>query len=139
MSTWDKQDREVWKNSEVMQELEKKVASSIGKLSDFIKNAGLEEVSTQMGEIEKASPGAVNGVNGVADAIKRMDQAEDDELSNESTEEEIEEEVTEAAEDFMEVLMELSHKLADDGDTELAYKIERVMQDIESGFIQDED
>lgn len=134
MSNWNKMDREVWKQSEVMQELEKKLAHSMGELSDFVKSAGIKEVTEDVKNLGTHAPPAAEGVQQVADAVEKLEGSAEDEVSEED-----EEEVKEAAVDLIEELTKLSYKLADDGDTSLAYKVERVIQDIKSGFEPNED
>ena len=134
MSTWNKMDREVWKSSEVMQELEKKIAHTIGEMQGFAKQAGIKEVTQDVKDLGTHAPPAAEGVKQVADAIEKLEGSAEDEVL-----EEAEEDVEEAAADLVEELTKLSYKLADNGDTALAYKIERVIQDIESGFVPNED
>lgn len=136
MSKWDKMDREVWKTSEIMQELEKKVVHSIGTLQSVIKTAGLQETTQNIKELGNHATPAADGVERVADAVEKLESSAEDEI--EELEEE-REEIKEDAADLVEELTKLSYKLADSGDTSLAYKVERVIRDIESGFIQDED
>jgi hypothetical protein len=134
MSTWNKMDREVWKSSEVMQELERKLAHTMDEMQGFAKQAGIKEVTEDVKNLGTHAPPAAEGVQQVADAVEKLEGSAEDEIP-----EEAEEDVKEAAVDLIEELTKLSYKLADDGDTALAYKVERVIQDIESGFLPNED
>ena len=135
MSTWDKADREVWNKSEVMQELEKKIAhTALDLQSKLDKFAGIKEVTDNVKDLGTHAPPAAKAVTEVASAVEQLEGSAEDEV----VEEEIEE-LEEVAADLIQELTKLSYILADEGDVSLAYKVERVIQDIQSGFSNDED
>lgn len=137
MSDWNKMDREVYGKSEVMQELEKKVAHSAISMQEKIEKIAqaAKDVPGDLAAINREAPQAAQNLGEVNDAVEKMYNADDEETEDVAKEEEVEE----IMEDLVECLQKLSEVIADEGDTTLAYKVERLMSDIRDGFVRDED
>lgn len=134
MSRWDKSDKRAWNESEIMREFEKTIIHSIYALKDELKKkADLKQTTQDIKNLGTVAPAAADGVERVADAVQKLEGSAEDNFDEED------EEIEKAADDLILALTKLSYKLADDGDTALAYKIERVIQDIEAGFVENED
>lgn len=128
MSDWDKMDREVWSKSEVMQELEKKIAHATVTLSEkYRKQANLSQLPQDLEKVNQQAGPAAESIGKVEKAVSNLYSNVDDEETSEEKKEE------EREEDLLECLEELSRLLADEGDIELAYKVERLIREIESG------
>lgn len=146
MSSWDKMDRTAWQNSEVMQEFEKKIVESAQALADNLtkKAQSFKDLPSDLAKVNQEAGPAAQSMKEVADATQKLYSGNaDDKEGNESAEKDLEEiaekaeEVVEELADLIEELTKLSYFVADQGDTELAYKLERVIRDIEAGRNED--
>jgi hypothetical protein len=156
MSSWDKMDKKVYEQSEVMQELEKYIVDKIFKAAKYVEAqsttsqkmkdmsdkakqtaTSLKEVSTQIKEISK---------NISDDGVVEENKAEDDStccacnLADEECKEECEEKTEEietesdpedSKDSIIKELFAISYLAADSGNIKLAYKIERLICKIE--------
>jgi predicted nucleotidyltransferase len=122
MSKWEKEDRSIYENSEVMMEFEKLILSRCVQLKDIYKKA-------QETKIEKATEDAKElnqALKDVETTAKNVFSADDGEVEEESSED-----ITISAKE--EVISELE-KLANDAleskNMPLLYKIERTISEI---------
>ena len=150
MSSWDKMDKVAWNESEVMQEFEKKILESAYALAaDLEKRADLKSLPGDLAKVNQQAPAAAKSISDVANATSKLygnaDDGEDKDSSEkiEKAEDALKdiadetEEVVDKLANLLEELTKLSYYIADEGDTELAYKLERVIRDIEAGSDED--
>lgn len=127
MSKWEKEDRSIYENSEVMMEFEKLILSRCVQLKDIYKKAQtkLEEANKDAKELEKT-------LKNVETTAKSVFSADDGEAEDSNDIEDVEpEDITISAKE--EVVAELE-KLAKDAfevrNMPLLYKIERTISEI---------
>ena len=125
---WSKEDRAAWDNSEVAQELEKKILNVIAGLNKM--SADLESIK----ELADNAPSITNAINGVASAVDRLESGADD---GEADEDSVEEDAGEkddgpgvTAEAVVERLRSILKEATDNKEFELAYRIERTIDEI---------
>lgn len=140
--SWDKMDRNAWNDSEVMKELEKKIAeSAVNLASQFEKAAqSFKDLPSDLAKVNQEAKPAAESMKQVADAAEKLYSSADDPETPQLDEEEVEEtleSIENKVEELIDELTKISHHFADLGDTSLAYKLERVIKDIEAG--KDED
>lgn len=120
--SWSRIEKELWENSEVWQEFNKKMQKAA---------AGLTE---QLRQVNTEAPKASQSLQGVADAAKKLedvDFAQDPFAENDGVEPptEIEEEKT-PEEILLDELHQMARTAALSGDIKTAYTIERAIQEI---------
>lgn len=127
MSKWEKEDRSIYENSEVMMEFEKLILSRCVQLKDIYKKAEtkLDEANKDAKELEKT-------LKNVETTAKSIFSADDGEAEDSNDIEDVEsEDITISAKE--EVVAELE-KLAKDAfevrNMPLLYKIERTISEI---------
>lgn len=139
---WDKMDRMVWDNSEVMQEYEKHVIELALRLDKFAQEKIASNVSEQAKDLADASRTITQNVPPATQATKEFSSAlgnlsEDGEAEEESSESEDDisiEQYSAAKDSLLEELLRLSYDAADKGNIKLAYKIERRIYELEEEF-----
>jgi len=141
MSSWDKMDNIVWNKSDVMQSFEKNIITAANELAnkaeEHYKTAQkLKQVSQDIQSINEHAGKAATSLKQVSDAVNKM-SADDGEVK-ESEIQSLEHEVQEESINLIQQLLELSYVIADAGDTPLAYKIERLIREIEEEHSTDE-
>ena len=127
MSKWEKEDRSIYENSEVMMEFEKLILSRCVQLKDIYKKAQtkIEKATEDAKELKEA-------LEGVEDTAKKVFSADDGEAEDSNDIEDVKsEDITISAKE--EVVAELE-KLAKDAfevrNMPLLYKIERTISEI---------
>lgn len=121
MSKWDKMDRKVWLESEVMQELEKKVVGSALEMGGIIKENNLNE---GLKNTETSAVNTAKALGEVERAAKNLGYADDQP-------EDLDEETMEyASKKLSDVLKMLADTLIDEdgGNNSLVYKLEKFMR-----------
>jgi hypothetical protein len=148
--SWDRMDKKIWDDSIVMQELEKEIVAQIKKanvLQQVKELAG--PVGQQAGQNLKTISDSLKQLTGNAaedsesdeDEVGEVleifivDKDEKNEDKKDKDEKDDEDEKDEA--DLIDILQYLSELLADNGDTSLAYKLERVIQEIKDGDLDE--
>ena len=135
---WSKEDRAAWDNSEVAQELEKKELSTIESLEAILKKSNIsnskreiEEVTKSMNDFADAADNANRSLtemtSGAEDGVVEYD--EDDENSEEDAVENYADDGPSEIE-VVARLRELLKEATDNREIELAYKIERTIDEI---------
>lgn len=139
---WDRMDRNAWNNSEVFQELEKKIGRAtealVNEIEEIQKRANLGEVSKDLSKVNQEAGPAKANLEGITKSVEKLYNSDDDnevtekksEFDSEKDKEEVLKELDEQAETLIETLLTLSYLSADEGDTVLAYKIERLIQEL---------
>jgi len=125
---WDKMDRLAWENSEVMKEFEKNTIELVKKFEALAKKASSLSTLKQESDAAKESiQGAASSVENLGNALDKVNLAEDESAEDEGISDE---EYLEAKKDLIAHLTKMAYSAADDGDTILAYKIERAIQEV---------
>tara|TARA_B100000131_G_scaffold322923_1_gene378771 strand:+ start:731 stop:1138 length:408 start_codon:yes stop_codon:yes gene_type:complete len=129
-TNWSKEDRAAWSNSEVAQELEKKVLSAIESLDNILKKSGSLESLENLPD-----PSEVRNVN---NAVKELamtvenlsDDAEVVEFQENSDDGDKDDAEEPSSLEVVARLRELLKEATDNKEIELAYRIERTIDEI---------
>jgi hypothetical protein len=135
---WSKEDRAAWDNSEVAQELEKKVLSTIESLEAILKKSNITQSTNEVDKATNSMKELTEATDDANRAVETLSSAEDgvveyDEESDEESEENAVENYADDGPSEMEVvarLRDLLKEATDKREIELAYKIERTIDEI---------
>jgi hypothetical protein len=157
--SWDKMDKKVWNDSVVMQELEKEILSQLKKanvlqqvkelagpvgqqagqnlktISDSLKS--MTGNAAEDSETEADQVGEVLEIIIIDEEVEKKSKDEAGKEDEENEEDKKDEDDEEAQSQLTDILQHLSELLADQGDTSLAYKLERVIQEIKDGNLNE--
>lgn len=131
MKKWDRMDRLAWEKSEVAQEFEKNMLETVSKFEYLAlkqkRASGLSDLADESERAHDSIEGTTKSVERLDSALNSINNAED----NKSEEEKEEEEFKEAKSSLILELTKQAYDAADIGNTILAYKIERAIEEIE--------
>lgn len=141
MSSWDKMDNIVWNKSDVMQSFEKNIITAANDLANKAEEhykyaQKLQQVSKDIKDINQNAGAAASNLKQVSDTVNKL-YADDGEAESAEVKA-LEQEVADESVNLIRQLLELSYIIADAGDVSLAYKIERLIREIEDGHSSDE-
>ncbi|MDB2481562.1 hypothetical protein N9W84_00180 [bacterium] len=125
MSKWEKEDRSIYENSEVMMEFEKLILSRCTQLKDIYKKAQdtkLEKATQDAKELNQA-------LKEVETTSKSVFSADDGEVEAQETED-LEDMTISAREEVLSELEKLASDALDAKNMPLLYKIERAISEI---------
>ena len=133
---WDLPDKESlstrrdWNDSEVAQEFEKIVLEAAARF-EYI--ALQEKKASGLSDLAEESDSANESISSTTNSVERLDTALEsiNNVEDEVVEEEVVDENKEAKLSLIDELIKKAHAAADAGDTILAYKIERAIEEIE--------
>ena len=132
---WEKEDRVVWKKSEVMQELERKVLdnmhrfeemarkASVDKSASAFENASRNWTPTQWKEYKGDNNALID-----AELIDDAEEADSDLVDNEVVDNEADDGVTKEA--MVDELRQMAQVAISKGNIKVAYQIERTIEEI---------
>jgi hypothetical protein len=143
MPTWSKEDRISYDKSEVFQELEKLTIANIHRLDILRKKANTAKTLNETAAAAKAAASAMRelgeakrqlGANMAEDQLSEMN-AEDVSMLSGVSKEMVDKMMNEAmdakvSETIVDELMEMKEAAIKEGNTKLAYKIERTLDEI---------
>jgi hypothetical protein len=134
MTRWDVMTKKAWENSEVMKELEESTKQTI---KNFVTIAGvIDSANKAKQSLESANVSAKQLLHTLGEKNLTDDQMSEDKEGGENSVEVIsieisDEEHTEAKEKLIEELRDLVHEYGSKGEVELAYKLERLITELE--------
>ena len=117
-----------WETSEVAQEFEKVILETVARFEYL---ALQQKKASGLTELAEESERAHDSIEGTTQSVERLDTALDSINNAEDEEVEEEEQYKEAKESLITELTKRAYAAADSGDTILAYKIERAIEEIE--------
>lgn len=128
MSKWEKEDRSIYENSEVMMEFEKLILSRCTQLKDIYKKAQdtkLEKATQDAKELNQA----LKEVETTAESVFKGNTADDGEVETQEAED-LEDMTISAREEVLSELEKLASDALDAKNMPLLYKIERTISEI---------
>jgi hypothetical protein len=117
---WNKEDTENFNRSEVFVELEKRVLANIERADSLYKKIAQESISQKTKDVESLGKAVENVNKQVAELGSNL---ADDQVSDDDPEDDLQDEIVED-------LMSMAKIAVDKGDYNLAYKIERAIDEI---------
>ena len=131
---WEKEDRLVWKRSEVMQELEKKVLDNMRRVEEMAQKAAMNKSATfdetsrnwtpqQWGEFHKSKESPLDDAGLIDDELEDSDDLEDG-----SSDLDDGHAITQEA--MIDELREMAQAAISKGNIKVAYQIERTIKEI---------
>lgn len=124
--SWEKEDKIVWKNSQVMREFEKQIIAIMGKINELNKEAN-DQIATQ--NMSPAEKGAYYGAKEKAMSGASKDHTLEDQ-EKDSEESEKEDAVEKEAQRIISDLNIILKKAQSKSDMVAVYNIERAIQEI---------
>lgn len=134
--SWDYNDKKIWANSEVLQELEKRMLKAAAELERKIEAQQAGGISQKIKEVNDQVNTAQQGLGKLMETTKNLaDDEVDENMEATEADEDLpleisEEEHAAAKAALLEELHGLAVQAADQGDKKLAYKIERTIDEI---------
>lgn len=130
--SWDKMDKKAFEDSEVLKNLEQGIIRAAINLSQELeKKSNLKDVSKDLTSVNQQAGPAKQNLEEINKTVEKMYSSDDDgELDGYS-------ELEDAAISLADALRELSYAIVDAGDKELAYKLEKLVNELEE-VVEDE-
>ena len=137
---WCKEDRAAWNASEVAQELEKRILSNIATLDNILKNSnlgdsgrGVEEFAKNVDDLSESLDNAntkIEQLNGSDDGVVEYEEGLEDPTVENYVDDHDDDDDDASEMEVVARLRELLKEATDNREIELAYKIERTIDEI---------